>query len=732
MSNKPSLKALFTAVSLLYTAPIFAVQNAEPMYEINYKEAEITQFIESAGRTLDVSFDIAPSVKGLINVQTHSIRGNNEYFSVFENILNLHGYVIVPNARIANRYSIIPSKDGKKSAAPVSDGELNSKHGMVTQVIYTGNFPASRLSPIVRSLIGPESVGLHSTEPNVIIVRGPRSTVQVITDLINKITSIGHNARDVDIYRLKFVSATEVANIANNILKSASKNSGSQIVAYERLNAVLVSGPDRHNAKKLIEKLDQEAETQGQTRVFSLKYEKAETMAKALEGFAKAKSEEANARGSKRANSAQSAKVNISIQPHEGSNSLVITAPRDIMNEIADVIAKLDERPRQVQVEAIIAEVMDSRGDSLGIQWVAGGGGAVGVSQFGGNSVPVSQFAAAAEQLDGSGFDGLSDTASAALGGVNGLLTGFYTGNWGGLVNALSSDTDSEILSTPSVVTLNNKEASLLVGQTIGVPTSQRTDASNSSGLFSEIKREEVGTKLKVTPQINEDGAVTLKIEQEVSSVVGATTASEYGATFNKRNIINTVLVPDGTAAVLGGLIHEEVTETVNRVPILGYIPLLGDLLFSSKSASKSRRKLMVFIRPTIVNDSNYSQITTQKSSQIYQGIKDAKKKGGGLLRKYSHIDTTDLPPMNPKPLTEHEQSSTTPETPNQDTQKPQAEPQQEQAPDQASVSKEESVAANSTPIEIHTGDSIANTNATTAAITQQAVSESADVATGE
>jgi general secretion pathway protein D len=382
--------------------------------------------------------------------------------------------------------------------------------------------------------------------------------------------------------------------------------------------------------------MDQELETSGNTRVIFLNYAKSEDLVKVLQGVsASIQAEEQGAtKGRKTGNRT------VSIDHHEDSNALVITAEPDMLRSLEDVIRQLDVRRAQVQVEAIIVEVFEGDGTTLGVQW---GSEKFGAQQFTNGTVGIGSLAIAAEQAQDStttttGFDdngqpysfdetvdGDFTNLASLLGGVNGFLVGAVKNGWGAVLQAVSTDTNSNILATPHLTTLDNEEAFFIVGQEVPVITGSST-GNNNSNPFQSVDRKEVGIKLKVTPQINEGDAVQLLIEQEVSSVSGATSVD---ITINKREIKTTVIVDDGGTIVLGGLIDEDVQESVSKVPFLGDIPILGNL-FKSTTTSKRKRNLMVFIRPTIVRDGvtmneishrKYNYIRAEQLKRQSQGI---------------------------------------------------------------------------------------------------------------
>jgi general secretion pathway protein D len=395
--------------------------------------------------------------------------------------------------------------------------------------------------------------------------------------------------------------------------------------------------------------------------VIFLNYAKSEDLVKVLQGVsASIQAEEKGATKSR-----QTSTREVSIDSHQDSNALVITAEPDMMRSLEEVIRQLDVRRAQVLVEAIIVEVFEGDGTTLGVQWANERGGG---TQFNNGVVGIGSLAVGINQAqdkvlvdtitttsngdtvvvptEKSQLGDLSGLAS-LLGGVNGLLLGGVKDGWGAVLQAVSTDTNSNLLATPHLTTMDNEEAFFIVGQEVPIITGSTTGSSNSNP-FQSVDRQEVGIKLKVTPQINEGDAVQLLIEQEVSSVSGATSVDVI---INKREIKTSVIVDDGGTIVLGGLIDDAVQESVSKVPLLGDIPILGNL-FKSTSITVSKRNLMVFIRPTIIRDGvtmneishkKYQYIRAQQLKRQADGIPLMPNTDGPTLPTWD--DKLSLPP---------------------------------------------------------------------------------------
>jgi len=358
--------------------------------------------------------------------------------------------------------------------------------------------------------------------------------------------------------------------------------------------------------------------------VFYLKYAKAKNLVDVLSGASKTiQNEKRGGTGASTTNTTAAANTSsgsgssafngkdLSIVADEQTNALVVTAQPDVMQELERIIAKLDIRRAQVLVEAIIVEVQDGDALNLGVQWANTNG--VG-TQFTATGLQTSTVANAALEYNKKGT--FSSTTTGALGSFNGIAAGFYSGDWAGLVTALSSNTKSNILATPSIVTQDNKEAAFNVGQE--VPVISGSQSSTAGSVFNTVERKTVGTKLKVKPQINEGDSVQMEIEQEVSSVASSTSSdssssASLGSTFNTRTVKNAVLVKSGETVVLGGLLNNTTAESVYKVPLLGDIPVLG-YLFRYSGSTQSKQNLMVFIHPIILRDPvTYTGISSSK-----------------------------------------------------------------------------------------------------------------------
>lgn len=632
---KRSLTGVVTAVMLngvLLSADIEAAE-----YSPNFKGTEIAEFINIVGKNLKKTMIVDPNVRGKVNVRSYDLLTEEQYYQFFLNVLEVYGFAAVEMDN--NVVKIIRNKDAKTSSIPVVGNE-NPGAGdeMVTRVVEVKNVTVRELTPLLRQLSDQAGGGnvVNYDPANVIMLTGTAAVVNRLVQIIERVDKAGD--QDVQIIKLKYASAAEMVRIIEAMNKSSQgKSAGTptflipKIVADERTNSVIVSGEKqaRERVARLVSRLDSELESNGNTRVYHLKYAKSEDMVKVLEGVSE--SIESDKSGTKQT-SRSSKSRNVSIDAHEDTNTLVITAQPDMLRSLEAVIRQLDIRRAQVLIEAIIVEVFEGDGVNLGVQWYHESGA---MTQFTNGIAPISSVAAAAEAAqstpgakgttvttengttvnpDQPDVEGDYSLAAEVLGSVSGTLFGIVKNDWGAIVQAVSSDTNSNLLSTPSITTLDNEEAYFIVGQEVPIITGSTTGSSNSNP-FQTVERQEIGIKLKVTPQINEGSGVQLTIEQEVSSVSGATGVD---ISINKREIKTTVMADDGATVILGGLIDDDVQESVQKVPLLGDIPILGHL-FKSTSNSKRKRNLMVFLRPTIVRD---GQLMNDLSKEKYNYIR--------------------------------------------------------------------------------------------------------------
>ncbi|MGB5442441.1 MAG: type II secretion system secretin GspD [Gammaproteobacteria bacterium] len=618
---------------------------------LNLNDADIGALISTVSAVTDKNFIVDPRVKGKVTVISSRPMNSEEVYQVFLSILKVHGFAAVPSGEVIK---IVPDVNAKQDGIPtVSERNPGQGDEMVTRVIQVDNVTAAQLVPILRPLIPQQGHLAAYPATNVLIISDRARNVERLVSIIRRIDQVSDS--EIEIIPLQHASASEVVRVLTSLNRatgvptkaSGAAGGGQILVADERTNSVLLGGDraERLRMRALISHLDTPLESGGNTDVIYLHYAVAEDIVDTLMGVGKLEES-----GAKQGNAAAS-RNSFDIQADEATNALVITAPPDIMRTLKRVISQLDIRRAQVLVEAIIAEVTDDTARELGVQWIFNGAqdssGPVGLINFSNSGSPISDLInGAASVIDGGTFPAIADNALIGFGRNNS-----NSFNYIGVLNAISSDTNNNILSTPTLVTLDNEEAEIIIGENVPFLTGSFTSTGagdSATNPFQTIQREDVGLTLKIKPQINEGDAMRLEIEQEVSSIAPSVAGASDIIT-NKRSIKTTVMVDDSDMVVLGGLIEETVGEDIQRVPLLGYVPLIGEL-FTSRTADVSRTNLMVFIHPVILRDSAMTRLyTNSKYNHIRTLQLGAQEDGVNLMRKQKHPV---LPPIDEVLLT--------------------------------------------------------------------------------
>ncbi len=638
---------IVSVLALSVPSPLVAKESAQ----INLRDVEIPTLIETVSRITGKSFVVDPRVKGRVTVITNSDIDEEELYETFLSILQVHGFSAVPSG--GNLIKVVPSNQAKQQPVPVIGEEEESlsrkskgskkikkrkkrkSDELITRVIRVEHVPAAMLVPILRPLV-PSTGQLQAYGPsNTILISDRAANIDRLVQIIKRMDRA--DDEELEVVPLKFASAKDLAQTIQVLQKSSIKGAASKnkIAADTRTNSLLLSGDksSRQQVRKIIAKLDTYQRIEEKTKVVYLRYAKAVDLAKVLTGFSKTqKTTKATKKGA-----AGTQKADIDIQADESTNSLIITAEPDVQKNLAKVIARLDVRRAQVLVEAIIAEVRadlsKTLGSSLGFSMaeglLGGSGTTVGVGAL------LSVFAG--------GENSLAGVAPPSGGGRLGLVDNVGKNKFGLLIDALNGDGATNILSTPTVVALDNEEATLVVGENVPFLTGSYTGTgggsnggSNStpSNPFQTIERKDVGITLKIKPQINDGSSIRLDIEQEVSSL-SASGASAADLITNKRSIKTSVMVGDGQVLVLGGLMQDTFRDQITKVPGLGNIPIIGKLFRSSKT-TKAKKNLMVFIHPVIMRDVlSGDHYTRQKYSKLRDAqTQSAVAKRGILAQK--------------------------------------------------------------------------------------------------
>ncbi|MDA0123715.1 type II secretion system secretin GspD [Vibrio sp. MM46] len=624
-------------------------------FSASFKGTDIQEFINIVGRNLEKTIIVDPSVRGKIDVRSYDVLNEKQYYSFFLNVLEVYGYAVVEMDN--GVLKVIKAKDSKTSAIPVLGDDSAQGDSVITRVVAVRNVSVRELSPLLRQLIDNAGAGnvVHYDPANIILITGRAAVVNRLAEIIKRVDQAGD--KEIEVVELRNASASEMVRIVDALNKTTNQKSTPEflepkIVADERTNSILISGDPKVRArlKRLIRQLDVEMATKGNNRVVYLKYAKAEDLVDVLKGVSD--NLQAEKQAGQKGGSSSAKRGEVVIAAHEATNSLVLTAPPDIMMALQDVISQLDIRRAQVLIEALIVEMSEGDGINLGVQWGSLETGAV--IQYGNTGAPIGQVMVGLEEakdttekkpIRNSDTDAIKyyeettvkgdySTLASALGGVNGAAMSIMMGDWTALITAVSSDSNSNILSSPSITVMDNGEASFIVGEEVPVITGS-TAGSNNDNPFQTVDRKEVGIKLKVVPQINEGDSVQLNIEQEVSNVLGANGAVDVR--FAKRQLNTSVMIQDGQMLVLGGLVDERALESESKVPLLGDIPVLGHL-FKSTSTQTEKRNLMVFIKPTIIRDGMTADGITQRKYNFIRAEQLYKAQEGLKLMDDSNI----------------------------------------------------------------------------------------------
>lgn len=602
---------------------------------LNLKDASIRTLIETVSEATGKNFVIDPRVKAKVTVVSSKPLDRDELYQVFLSILQVHGYSAVP---VGGVIKIVPDVNAKQGPVMVSGRGVGDQ--LVTRVLQVQNVPAAQMVPILRPLV-PQQGHLAAYAPsNVLVISDRAANIARLAKIIQRIDV--PESQQIEVIPLEYASASEVVRIITTLGQKDAK--GTQVpgqpvlAADDRSNSVLLSGDkaSRLRIRSLIAHLDTPLEGGGNTQVVFLKFANAEELAPILLGVSqKQQQAERGARGGAQAAAATASKTNaeIDIQADPRNNALIITAPPAQFNRLRGVIRQLDIRRAQVLVEAIIAEVNTDLVRDLGVEFAVipsdADKGPVAIS----NIIGPGGSGRTGGSLGELALDGLENIGAGLFLGAADLRSGAT--RFAFLLRALDGDAATNILSTPTLVTMDNEEAQIVVGQNVpfvtGSFTQTGTDATNP---FQTIEREDVGLTLTITPQINEGDTIKLDLEQETSNV--STTAQAIGAAdivTNERSIKTSVLVEDDQILVLGGLIEDEFRDSANKVPLLGDIPFLGRL-FRFDTTNKIKRNLMVFIHPVIIrNEATATVYTNRKYSYLQARQIEAGMQKRGLMK---------------------------------------------------------------------------------------------------
>ena len=627
----------FVLVSL--TSVVLVISFALNSAQINMRDADIRAFATDMAKISNKTIVLDPRVKGNVTVVSNQDLDAGEAYAVFLSVLRVHGYAAIENNGVVK---VMPESGARQ------DATVNNKNNdsLATEVIRLSQANARTIAPLLKPLVNKQGhIAAYEATNSVIIADyvGNLSRIKSILLELDK-----NPADTFELIPLDNTSANEVARILGSMWRGDNQMSKSfSAIAVERSNSILLRGQIGviEQIKRVISRLDSNSSQSSNLKVIYLKYAKAEDLTGILEKVAESLQEEIPSESSK--------KYTTNIGFHNDTNALIISAQPDILKSLESVISQLDIRRAQVLVEALIVEISDRLARDLGVQFLFMGDGEsspVATQRFGTPNPDLISTIGAETSEDSSTSSAMQTRAANSLLALDGLAVGVARYKESGtsfatILNLITQDGDSNVLSTPSIMTMDNEEASIVVGQEIPITTGETLSGSNSNP-FRSVTRQEIGVKLTVRPQINEGNAVKMHINQEVSSIFGPLGEMSTDLITNKRNIRTTVLVEDMETIVLGGLIDDDVQESVKKVPFLGDIPLLGRL-FKTTSITRTKRNLMVFLRPTIVRDSEDVRAISNRKYNYFQAIENDLINSGKIVP-----DTTIL-----KDLLESEES---------------------------------------------------------------------------
>ncbi|MCO2691453.1 type II secretion system protein GspD [Pseudomonas aeruginosa] len=571
----------------------------EAHWTINLKDADIREFIDQISEITGETFVVDPRVKGQVSVVSKAQLSLSEVYQLFLSVMSTHGFTVVAQGDQAR---IVPNAEAKTEAG----GGQSAPDRLETRVIQVQQSPVSELIPLIRPLVPQYGHLAAVPSANALIISDRSANIARIEDVIRQLDQKG--SHDYSVINLRYGWVMDAAEVFNNAMSrgQAKGAAGAQVIADARTNRLIILGPPQARAKlvQLAQSLDTPTARSANTRVIRLRHNDAKTLAETLGQISEGMKNNGGQGGEQTGGGRPS---NILIRADESTNALILLADPDTVNALEDIVRQLDVPRAQVLVEAAIVEISGDIQDAVGVQWAINKGGMGGTrTNFGNTGLSI-----------GTLLQALKDDKPPVL--PDGAIVGIGSSSFGALVTALSANSKSNLLSTPSLLTLDNQKAEILVGQNVPFNTgSYTTNSEGSSNPFTTVERKDIGVNLKVTPHINDGAALRLEIEQEISSIAPSVQqVSNTDIITNKRSIKSTILAENGQVIVLGGLIQDDVVQAESKVPLLGDIPWLGKLFRSTKD-THTKRNLMVFLRPTVVLDgAGLAAISGKKYSDI-------------------------------------------------------------------------------------------------------------------
>ena len=608
-------------------------------WTVNLKEADIRALVDQVSDITGYSFVVDPRVKGKVTVVSETPMKREEVYDLFLSVLHVHGFTAVPGDDVIK---VIQQSDAKQSAENISRFKDVPSEQLMTRVIRVDNISAMQLVPILRPMIASYGHLAGVSSSNALIISDHQSNIKRMRKLIDDLDEPTDYEMEVlqleeawvgdMVEMLEKLGPQQLAqSTGNNDKRSAS------VVADERSNRLIVRGNDlfREKVRNLVDKLDTPSTSRGTTKVLRLNHADATKLSELLSNLMGEVTDKESG-----------GKTGVSVFADEGLNALVVRAEPSRMNEIEFIVKQLDVRRAQVLIEAAIVEISDQAGRDLGVQWAVGdeSGESTPIAGTNFNNVGVSLGQVLSSiQGDEAAAPGIGASLAAGQEDRSGI-------SWGVLIQALATSSKANLLSTPSIITLDNEEAEIVVGQNVPFRTGQTTNTSDGlSNPFTTIERRDIGLTLNVQPSISKDDVVKLVVEQTTEDI-GQSLESAADLITEKREIKTSVLADDTETIVLGGLMNEDYRTTQSKVPLLGDIPFLG-ALFRSETRTREKRNLVVFLRPTILREEGQGEnVAKEQFNRLWNvnlGItdnEDAQKKE--RPRVESVFDGNPLPPM--------------------------------------------------------------------------------------
>ena len=597
----------YTLITLFIVAQNLYSQDS---YILNYEDVDIRKVTQDIAQFSKKTIILDPRVKGKITIYSNANLDSNQIWDVYLRTIQVNGFSAISEDSFVR---VVPENEATR------DQTIDNSNGggFETEVIPLINRSTEEILPMIKPITGRQSHLSSIPSVNSILIVDRASNIERIKELLSDLDK--NNTAKISIIKLENLSSIEAVRILDR-LKAQNNPTINKFIAipFSPSNSVILSANDliTRNIMSTLDSLDKDIMSNDSMDVIYLKYAQASDIAGILNSISG--SFISDIEGQKTV-----------ITHHEKTNALIISSAEENLNSIRNIIAKLDIRRAQVLVEAIVVDLSESAARRLGVEAIYSGNDEdsipVGITRFSGSGADLLAIAGAADDEQDVT---LTTTAISSLLNTQGLVAGFGDltkgdDNFVGILNAIADDTDSNILSTPSILAMDNEPARLFIGQEIPITTGESL-GTNNSNPFRTTSRQEVGIELEITPQINEGASVILTIKQGVSGIAGVA-QSGLDIITNKREIETTVLVDNNQIIVLGGLIDEDVQEVVSKVPILGSIPLLGRI-FQSSSTSTSTKNLMVFLKPTILTDSDSAnEISLEKYNyfKAEQELKD-------------------------------------------------------------------------------------------------------------